>query len=212
MAERGRDEALDGLLCVGVVTGAKGIRGEVRVKSFTAEPADVAAYGPVSDAGGTRSFRLKVTGMAKGQVTVRLSGVDDRNAADALKGLKLYVPRAALPEPDPDEFYHADLVGLSVELAGGEPLGTVKAVHDYGAGTSLEVAGGKRGLVMVPFTKAACPVVDLAAGKVVVEPLPGLLEKPHPEPKGDGNEEEPEPKGDGNEEDPAPEGGEDAAR
>lgn len=184
MTGRGRDEAIDGYLCVGVVTGAKGLRGEVRVKSFTARPEDVAAYGPVTDFGKSRSFRVKVTGTAKGQVTAKLSGVDDRNAAEAIKGLKLYVPRAALPEPDPDEFYHADLVGLAVELVDGESLGTVAAVHDYGAGTSLEVSGGKRGLVMVPFTKAACPVVDLKAGKVVVEPLPGLLDKPAPEPKG----------------------------
>ena len=180
-------EAPEGFLCVGVITGAKGLRGEVRVKSFTEAPEDLAAYGPVSDATTTRTFRVKVVGTAQGQVTARLSGIDDRTAAEALKGLRLYVPRTALPAPDEDEFYHADLVGLSVELTGGEALGTVKAVHDYGAGTSLEVTGGSRGLVMVPFTKAVCPVVDLTAGRVVVDPPLGLLEAPEPEPReGDG--------------------------
>lgn len=182
----GREEKVpEGMLCVGVVAGARGLQGEVRIKSFTAEPSDVAAYGPVSDADGNRTFTIKVRGLAKGQVVAKLSGVDDRNGADAIKGLKLFVSRDALPAPDDDEFYHSDLIGLSVELSDGETLGTVKAVHDYGAGTSIEVTGGERGVVMVPFTKEACPVVDLQEGRVVVEPLPGILEKPEPEEGGD---------------------------
>lgn len=184
MAGRGRQEDPEGLLCVGVVTGARGLRGDVRIKSFTAEPTDIAAYGPVSDVQGERTFTVKVKDLAKGQVIAQLSGIGDRTAADGIKGLKLYVSRDALPAPDEDEFYHADLVGLVVELPDGERLGTVETVHDYGAGASLEVTGGGRGVVMVPFTKAACPVVDLDGGRVVVEPLPGLLDKPEPE-KGD---------------------------
>ncbi len=174
----------DSLLCVGVVTGARGLKGEVRIKSFTASPEDVAAYGPVRDESGGRSFKIRVTGRAKGTVTARLQGVGDRNGAEALKGLKLYVSRDALPKAEDEEFYHADLIGLEAVFADGEVLGAVTAVHDYGGGASLEVDGGPRGPVMTPFTKACVPVVDLEKGRVVIERTPGLLETP----KGEGTE------------------------
>ncbi|WP_299441272.1 ribosome maturation factor RimM [uncultured Rhodospira sp.] len=166
-------------VCLGVVVGVHGVRGVVRVKSFTADPADVAAYGPVSTEDGARSWRLSVVGPAKGVVLCRFDGIDDRTAAEALKGLRLYVPRAALPPAeDEDEYYHADLIGLAVEREDGTALGTVRAVHDFGAGDMLELrppAEGAKSL-MIPFTRAAVPVVDLTAGRVVVADLPGLLE------------------------------------
>jgi 16S rRNA processing protein RimM len=163
-------------LCVGVITGPQGVRGAVRVKSFTEDPADVAAYGKVEDEAGQRQFALTVVGTAKGVVVAKIAGLDDRDAAERLKGTRLYVQRSALPEPAEDEYYHSDLIGLSMTLADGTVFGTVRAVHDYGAGVSLEVAHHDGKLVMVPFTRAVVPVVDVAAGKLVIEPPDGLLD------------------------------------
>ena len=163
-------------LCVGVITGPQGVRGAVRVKSFTAVPADVAAYGPVEDEAGQRRFELTIVGNAKGVVIAKIAGLGDRDAAELLKGTRLYVARSALPAPDEDEYYHSDLVGLPMVLRDGSPFGTVRAVHDYGAGTSLEVAHEGGQLVMVPFTRAIVPVVDLAAGRLVIDPPEGLLD------------------------------------
>ena len=157
-------------ICVGVVVGAHGIKGAVRIKPFTAEPKGIAAYGPVVDETGTRRFAVSLIGEGRGVVTARLSGIDDRDAAEAVKGLRLYVPRSVLPATAEEEFYHADLIGLAAERADGSPAGKVAAVLDHGGGCYLEIAGvGERPLI-VPFTRAAVPVVDLAAGKVVIEP------------------------------------------
>ena len=182
------------MVCVGVITTARGLKGEVRVKSFTADPENLTAYGPLWDKAGERSFRLRVTGQIKGQVVAAVEGIADRSGAEALRGQELYVPRDALPEPEEDEFYHADLVGLSVELANdatgaGTFLGKVRAVYDFGAGTMLEVTDGPTGVVMVPFTKAAVPLVDIAGGRITVAPLPGLLD-PVPEDSGETGEQE----------------------
>jgi 16S rRNA processing protein RimM len=167
-------------LCLGIVTGPHGVRGAVRVKSFTEDPAAIGAYGPLSDAAGTRHFALTVRGLGKGVVLAELEGVADRDAAEALRGLHLYVDRERLPPADADEFYQADLIGLPVVLADGKPLGRVAALHDYGAGQSLEITGVAGEAILVPFTKAAVPVVDLAAGRLVVEPPDGLFDKPAP--------------------------------
>lgn len=163
-------------VCVGVITGAQGVRGAVRVKSFTADPEDLAAYGPVEDEAGERRFELRVVGRAKGVVVAKLAGIEDRDAAEALRGMRLYVGRAALPPAGEEEYYHADLLGLRAELADGSVLGRVRAVHDFGAGDSLELERPEGGLLMVPFTRAAVPVVDLAGGRVVIDPPAGLLD------------------------------------
>lgn len=178
-------------VCLGVITAAHGIKGEVRIKSFTAEPAGVAAYGPLEDEPGTRRFSLELTGVVKGVLLARIAGIEDRDAAERLRGTRLYLPRAALPAPGEEEYYHADLLGLAVELADGSPLGRVRAVHDYGAGDSIEVAQADGKVVMVPFTRAAVPVVDIAGGRLVVAPPAGLLEPPPPEAAA--RSEEPEP-------------------
>lgn len=180
MAARRRERAAD-LVCLGVVTGPRGLRGEVRIRSFTADPADLARYGTLCDETGGRSFRVRVTGGAKGQLVARIEGVEDRDAAEALKGVRLHVPRAALPETGAGEYYHADLIGLRAELAAGaagEALGTVRAVHDFGAGPVLEIAGDRCGVVMVPFTRAVVPEVDVAGGRLVIDPPAGLLDAP----------------------------------
>jgi 16S rRNA processing protein RimM len=163
-------EKADSNVCVGVITGAHGVRGQVRVKSFTAEPTDIAAYGPLRDAAGTREFRLELTGSAKGVLLARIHGVADRDAAEALRGTELYVDREALPEPDEDEFYHADLIGLPAVLADGTPYGTVRMLHDFGAGDMIEIALAAGGIAVLPFTKAVVPEIDLAAGRIVVFP------------------------------------------
>ncbi|MDP6603499.1 MAG: ribosome maturation factor RimM [Rhodospirillales bacterium] len=169
------------LICVGILTGARGLRGEVRIKSFTGAVADIATYGPLTDGSGTREFRLAVSGLVKGHVVARIEGVDDRDAALALKGTRLFVARDALPEPPKDEYYHADLIGLStVRKAGGggpdEAFGTVSAVHDFGAGDILEIDRGDGEKIMVPFTRAAVPEVDLAGGRLIIDPPAGIVD------------------------------------
>jgi 16S rRNA processing protein RimM len=167
-------------LCVGVIAGAHGIRGGVRIKSFTADPAAIGAYGPVSDEAGVRSLVLRVTGEQKGVVLARIEGVSTREAAEALKGMRLHIERDRLPPAGPDEFYHADLIGLAAMQADGTPFGRVAAVWDFGAGVSLEIALPSGETVMLPFTLAAVPVVDMGAGRITVEPPAGLLERPEP--------------------------------
>lgn len=173
-------------ICVGAIAGAFGVRGEVRLKSFCADPRDIAAYSPLTDEAGTRSFEVTLTRPMKGGFGARLSGVPTREDAEALKGVRLYASRDQLPNLPDDEFYHADLVGLSVLDAGGAPLGKVLAVHDFGAGDLLEVrAPGRSQTVMLPFTKEAVPTVDLAAGRIIADPPAGLFDDGKDEGEGD---------------------------
>jgi 16S rRNA processing protein RimM len=156
-------------ICLGEITGAHGIRGEVRVRSFTARAEDVAAYGTLADETGARNFALTVTGMARGAVLARIDGVADRTAAEALKGTRLFVARDRLPKPEADEFYHADLVGLTARRADGTPVGRIVAVQNFGAGDALEIAPDAGATFYVPFTADAVPEVDVAAGHVVID-------------------------------------------
>lgn len=163
-------------ILVGAVVGAHGVRGEVRIKSFTERAKDVAAYGPVTDESGTRRFSLKARGEVRGLVVARIEGVDDRNAAEALKGLRLYVGRAALGTRPKgrgrgaETWFHADLVGLAVVDTGGRALGTVKGIANYGAGDILEVASAAGPELLFPFTKRVVPEVDVTGGRIVVDP------------------------------------------
>ncbi len=161
---------------MGLVLGAHGIKGAVRVLSYAAAPEDIASYGPLEDESGRRKFSLAVMGKARGAMLAEVEGIGDRDAAAALKGTKLYLPRSALPAPAEGEFYWGDLVGLRAELRGGTALGEVVAVHDFGGGPSLEVKRETGSPVMVPFTNRVVPVVDLGAGKVVIDPPEGLLD------------------------------------
>jgi 16S rRNA processing protein RimM len=159
---------------LGEVVGVHGVKGLVRVRPFTDEPEAVAAYGALQDERGRR-LKLEAVGRAKGVVLARIEGVADRTQAEALKGARLYVARAALPAIEEAEtYYQADLIGLLAENAEGRALGRVSAVHDFGAGDLLEIepeAGGKRGeSLLVPFTREAVPEVDIEAGRVVVLP------------------------------------------
>lgn len=165
---------------MGVVGAPHGVRGAVRIKSFTEPPEAIARYGALQDESGARRFTLRVVGAAKGEgmVIATLSGVADRDQAETLRGLRLYAPRTALPATAEDEFYHADLVGLAAVLVDGTELGRIVAVHDFGAGDVLEIARGDAPPVLVPFTRAAVPVVDIAGGRLVIAPPEGLLDPP----------------------------------
>jgi 16S rRNA processing protein RimM len=165
------------LVCVGLVTAPHGVQGAVRIKSFTEAPEDVARYGPLADETGARRFELRLIGAGKGVVIARLSGVGNRNEAEALRGLLLYLPRSALPPTAEEEYYHADLIGLAAVLGDGTPVGRVRAIHDFGAGDTLELARPGALSVMVPFTRAMVPSIELAAGRLVLDLPPGLLDE-----------------------------------
>ena len=165
------------LVQIGVIGAAHGVRGEVRVKAFTADPTALKRYAPVTDAAQTRSFAVAgLRPLKDDMLVVRFQGVDTREAAEALNGTGLFLPRAALPTPaDPDEFYNADLIGLRVESAAGALLGHVAAVPNFGADDLLEVRlEGRSETVYLPFTKAVVPVVDIAGGRLVADPPEGF--------------------------------------
>ena len=157
--------------CVAQIGGAHGIRGEVKLKSFTADPMAVKDYGPLMSEDGSASFEIEALRPAKGHLVARLRGVEDRDAAERLAHLRLFVPRERLPPAGADEFYYVDLIGLVAVTADGTEVGTVIAVHDFGAGDILELrppAGGTT--IMLPFTDAFVPAVDVAAGRITVAP------------------------------------------
>jgi 16S rRNA processing protein RimM len=154
---------------LGRIVAAHGVRGDVLVRSFTAEPAAIAAYGPLHDEARQLRFDLSVVRVTPKGVVAHIAGISDRNAAEALKGVDLYVPRERLPEAEQDVYYHADLIGLSVVDETGAAIGEVVAVADYGAGDLLEIRlEGSRRTELVPFTSAFVPTVDLAGGRLVV--------------------------------------------
>ncbi|TPE48837.1 ribosome maturation factor RimM [Amaricoccus solimangrovi] len=162
-----------GLVCVGAIAGGFGVQGEVRLKSFCADPAAIADYAPLLTEDG-RSFGLRVTRALSGAFAARLTGVSTREQAEAMKGTRLYVPRERLPNPGEDEFYHADLIGLAVLDTGGAPIGKVKAVLDHGAGDILEIARPGRPDLLLPFTRAVVPTVDLPGRRIIADPPEGL--------------------------------------
>ena len=163
-------------VCVGAIAGAFGVKGEVRLKSFTSVPEDIARYAPLETEDGSMAFDIDLGRPIKNGLAVRLSGIATKEQADALKGVRLYVPRDRLPALPDDEFYHADLIGLPVFDTGGTELGRVKAVHDHGAGDLLEIHGpGLKSTVLLPFTREAVPTVDLEAGRIIADPPDGLF-------------------------------------
>ena len=149
-----------------------GVRGELRLQSFTGDPLAIADYGPLTDKSGKKTFTLlNLRPQGKDMLVVRLKDVDDRDGAQALNGVELYLARDKLPAPDPEEFYLADLEGLRAETATGEPIGRVVALRNFGAGDILEIAPASGGdTLMYPFTKAVAPIIDLASRRIVVEP------------------------------------------
>jgi 16S rRNA processing protein RimM len=162
-------------ICVAQIGAAHGTRGEVRLRSFTEDPAAFTSYGPLESEDGRQRFTVEALRPAKDHFVARLTGVGDRDAAERLTNLKLYVPRDRLPPADEGEYYHADLIGLTAVTSEGAALGTVTAIHNFGAGDIVEIKREGAEPLLVPFTDAAVPSVDLAAGRMVVEP-PTLTE------------------------------------
>ncbi len=180
MPDRG-DKFVCDRICVGAIAGAFGVRGEARIKSFCAEPEAIAGYGPLTTEDGARQFTLSITRAVKGGFAARLTGIATREAAEALKGTRLYAPRDKLPALPADEFYHADLIGLTVLDTGGAEIGRVRAIHDHGAGDMLEVTGPGGDMVLIPFTRATVPTVDLDRGRIVADPPEGTLNRGEPD-------------------------------
>jgi 16S rRNA processing protein RimM len=165
----------DERVCVGAIAGAFGIRGEVRLKSFCAEPGAIAGYGPLTTEGG-RVFEVTLGRPVTNGIAARLSGVETREEAETLRGERLYVDRLRLPALPDDEYYHADLIGLEVRDTGGTLLGRVAAVLNHGAGDLLELRRPGGATILLPFTREIVPTVDLGAGRIVADPPEGLLE------------------------------------
>ncbi|WP_102960696.1 ribosome maturation factor RimM [Mangrovicella endophytica] len=165
---------------LGVIGAAHGLKGEVRVRSFTDDPESLGAYGPLHDAEGNR-YTVRSARLQKTVVVVRFEEVRDRSAAERLNGRELFVDRSALPEEeDEDDFYQSDLVGLSVVTVGGQAVGTLIGFHDFGAGEIAEIQPEKGPSVLIPFSQAAVPEIDIKRGVIVVEPFAAGLESSDP--------------------------------
>ena len=159
------------LILVGRIAGAFGVKGELRLSTYTEDPMALARYRVLLREDGTKALTVTSARVVKDGIIVRAPEVPDRNVAEALRGLRLHVPRDALPEPEEDEYYLADLIGLAAVHADGAPAGSIKAVHDFGAGDLLELdPGDGRATVLIPFTREAVPEVNIAEGRVVVDP------------------------------------------
>ena len=165
-------------ICVGAVAGSFGVGGEVRLKSFCADPAAIADYAPLFTEDGNTSFSVEITGTISNGFAARLTGMATKEQADALRGTRLYADRSRLPSLPDDEYYHADLIGLAVLDPGGNALGTVGDVLNHGAADLLEIqVAGQSDSVLLPFTAALVPTVDLAAGRIIADPPDGLFSK-----------------------------------
>jgi 16S rRNA processing protein RimM len=166
-------------ICVARIGAAHGVRGAVKLWTFTEDPMAVMQYGPLATKDGARKFEVAHAREAKGHLVATLKGVATREEAERLNGLELYIPRSKLPATDADEYYHTDLIGLSAVNAAFEPIGRVTAIHNFGAGDIIEIAPLHGATMLLPFSNAVVPTVDLAAGRVVIE-LPREIEGDDP--------------------------------
>src|SRR6204780_1741682 len=164
-----------GHICIARIGAAHGVRGAVKLWTSTEDPLAVKAYGPLVTKDGARSFEVASAREAKGHLVATLKGVGSREDAERLNGIELYVAREKLPETDQDEYYHADLIGLAAFTPANAPLGRVVAIHNFGAGDIIEIAPPHGATLLLPFTNAVVPTVDLAGGSVVIE-LPDEIE------------------------------------
>ncbi|HVX79361.1 MAG TPA: ribosome maturation factor RimM [Bradyrhizobium sp.] len=162
-------------ICVARIGAAHGVRGQVKLWTFTEDPLAVMRYGPLSTKDGSRQFEVTQVREARDHLVASLKGIATRNDAERLNGLELYVARERLPATDDDEYYHADLIGLAAITTADRPLGRVVAIHNFGAGDIIEIAPPEGATLLLPFTNAVVPTVDLAGGRVVIE-LPQEIE------------------------------------
>ena len=167
-------------ICIARIGAPHGVRGAVRLWTFTEDPLAVKRYGPLATRDGTRQFEVTHAREAKGHLVATLKGVTTREDAERLNGVELYIAREKLPVAGEDEYYHADLIGLAAVTSAGEPLGRVIAIHNFGAGDILEIAPPQGATMLLPFTNAVVPSVDLAAGRVVIE-LPDEIDGDTPQ-------------------------------
>ena len=167
-------------ICIARIGAAHGVRGAVKLWTFTEDPFAVQSYGPLVTKDGARQFEVVTARAAKGHLVATLKGVTTREDAERLNGIELYIAREKLPATDEDEYYHADLIGLPAVTPSNEPLGVVIAIHNFGAGDIIEIAPPQGATMLLPFTHAIVPTVDLAAGRVVIE-LPGEIVGDTPE-------------------------------
>lgn len=169
---------MTGDILLGVVVGAQGLGGEVRIKTFTEAPERLGDYGALRAADG-RVFEIAALRMAKADTVIaRFKGVGDRSAAETLVSTKLFVSRDVLPATEPDEFYHADLIGMRAQDSEGRVLGEIRAIHNFGAGDVIEIERSDTNTLLIPFTKSFVPRVDLANGYVTVsEPVDIVAEE-----------------------------------
>ena len=156
-------------ICVARIGAPHGVRGAVKLWTFTEDPLAVRHYGPLMTKDGSRQFEVTHVREAKGHLVATLKGIATREEAERLNGVELYVAREKLPATSEDEYYHADLIGLAAVDAAGEPLGRVIAIHNFGAGDIIEVAPPNGATMLLPFTNAVVPTVDLEGGRVVIE-------------------------------------------
>jgi 16S rRNA processing protein RimM len=166
---------MSALICVARIGAAHGVRGAVKLWTFTEDPFAVKRYGPLLSKDGKRQFELAQAREAKDHLVATFKGVTTRDEAERLNGIELYVAREKLPATDDDEYYHADLVGLAAVTTTNEPLGRVVAIHNFGAGDIIEIAPPHGATMLLPFTNAVVPTVDLEGGRVVIE-LPQEIE------------------------------------
>src|SRR4051794_15082156 len=162
-------------ICVARIGAPHGVRGAVKLWTFTEDPLSVMQYGPLSTKDGKRQFEVANAREANGHLVATLKGVATREDAERLNGVELYVAREKLPATEADEYYHADLIGLAAVNAAGEPVGRVSAIHNFGAGDIIEIAPMSGPTMLLPFTNAVVPEVDIAGGRVVIE-LPEEVE------------------------------------
>ena len=166
-------------ICVARIGAAHGVRGAVKLWTFTEDPLAVQRYGPLTTKDGARQFEVTHAREARGHLVATLKGIATREEAERLNGIELYVGREKLPATDDDEYYHADLIGLAAVTPANEPLGRVAAIHNFGAGDIIEIAPPHGTTMMLPFTHAVVPTVDLKGGRVVIE-LPAEIEGDDP--------------------------------
>ena len=166
-------------VCVARIGAAHGVRGAVKLWTFTEDPLAVQSYGPLMTKDGARQFEIANLRAAKDHLVATFRGIASRNDAETLNGIELYVPREKLPDTDDGEYYHADLIGLAAVNAADEPLGRVIAIHNFGAGDIIEIAPPKGPTLLLPFSNAVVPTVDIAGGRVVIE-LPQQIEGEEP--------------------------------